>query len=98
MSKLYFSELDDERCYTISAIKEQMAENGINELKVYEAKRVIGEDYFYCTEFQDIGEVGQDCGRFCSKYSPRNGKSGRCKYSGHCYEATGNIRIIKLKK
>ena len=95
--KLYFSKLDDERCYTLNTIKALMDDAGINELEVTEAKRTTGEDYFFCTEFQDIGEVGQDCGKQCSQYKPRNGKNGRCRYSGHCYEPTDKKRIIKIK-
>jgi hypothetical protein len=96
MSKFYFSKLDDERCYTLSEIKEDMRWEELHELEVTEAKIITGEDYFFCTEFQDIGEVGQ-CGRQCSDYSPRNGKNGRCRYSGFCYEPTDVKRIIKIK-
>jgi hypothetical protein len=96
MSKLYFSKLDDERCYQLCDIINDANNSGLDEIEVTEAKRVTGEDYFFCTEFQDIGEVGQ-CGRQCSKYSPRNGKNGRCRYSGYCYEPTDNKRIIKIK-
>ena len=96
MSKFYFSKLDDERCYRLNTIKALMDDAGIDELEVTEAKIITGEDYFFCTEFQDIGEVGQ-CGRQCSKYSPRNGKNGRCRHSGYCYEKTGVKRIVKIK-
>jgi len=97
MSKFYFSELDEERCYTLSDIKELMAENGLTELKINEAERTTGEGYFWCTINQEVGEVGQDCGRFCGQYKPRNGKNGRCRYSGHCYEPTDKKRIITTK-
>lgn len=96
--KLYFSELDNERCYTINGIKELMNENEINKLVIKEAKRITGQGYFYCSYFQDCGEVGQNCGKQCSEYSPRNGKNGRCRYSGYCYEQTDKKRIIKINQ
>ena len=98
MSKLYFSKLDDERCYRLNTIKALMDDAAIDELEITEAKRVTGQGYFYCTKFQDCGEVGQDCNKLCcSDYSPRNGKNGRCRHSGYCYEKTDVKRIIKIK-
>ena len=95
--KLYFSKLDDERCYQLCDIINDANNSGLDEIEVTEAKRTTGEDYFFCTEFQDIGEVGQDCGKQCSQYKPRNGKNGRCRHSGFCYEPTDKKRIIKIK-
>ena len=97
MSKLYFSKLDDERCYQLCDIINDANNSGLDEIEVTEAKRVTGESYFHCTVYQEIGEVGQDCGKQCSQYKPRNGKNGRCRYSGYCYEPTDKKRIIKLK-
>jgi len=97
MSKLYFSKLDDERCYQLCDIINDANNSGLDEIEVTEAKRVTGESYFHCTVYQEIGEVGQDCGKQCSQYKPRNGKNGRCRYSGHCYEPTDKKRIIKIK-
>jgi hypothetical protein len=96
MAKFYFREDDDERCYLKKDILEEMKEYGPAELKIFEAVRTTGEGYFWCTVNQEVGEVGQDCGRFCSDYKPRNGKNGRCRFSGHCYEPTGKFEIIKL--
>lgn len=84
--KFYFREDDDERCYLKKDIIQDMKESGISKLKIFEAKRTTGEGYFWCSINQEVGEVGLGCGRFCSDYKPRNGKNGRCKYSGHCYE------------
>lgn len=96
MAKFYFREDDDERCFLKKDIIADMEENGISELKITEAKRTIGEDYFWCNINQDSGMVGESCGRFCPDYKPRNGKNGRCRYSGHCYEPTDRIEIIKI--
>ncbi len=98
MKKLYFSELDELRCLTLKDILKEMEKLNIDELKVFEAKPVRGESYFYCTKFQDIGEIGETCGEFCEYYNPRNVKSGICRYYRNCYEPTEKFRILKLKK
>ena len=98
MSKLYFSKLDDERCYRLNTIKALMDDAGINEMEITEAKRITGEPFFYCTKYKAMSEVGDTCSRlWCADYSPRNGKNGRCRYSGYCYEKTDVKRIIKIK-
>jgi hypothetical protein len=97
MSKFYFSKLDDERCYTLRDIIEEANNCGLDEIEVSEAKRVTGQGLFYCKQLEDIGESGEYCGVWCSNYSPRNGKNGRCRYSGYCYEPTDKKRIIKIK-
>ena len=79
--KLYFREDNDEICFTKKQIIEDMKEEEISELKVFEAKRVTGEPYFWCTANQEVGEIGQGCGKLCNQYKPRNGKNGRCRYS-----------------
>ena len=101
MSKVrfYFREYDDERCYLKKQIIEDMKEEGINELKIYKAKMVVGELVAYCSKLQDIIETDRgDCGKkWCEHYEPRNGKNGRCRFSNNCYEHTDEFEIIKLK-
>lgn len=98
MSKLYFSELDELRCYSLEDIRKEMKEKNIDELKVFEARAVHGEPYFYCTEFQEVEEVGESCGKSCIEYNPRNGKSGICRYYSNFYEPTEKFRILKRKR
>ena len=93
MMKLYFRQDEDEFCTTIEAHKEYMRENDITELTIYQAKRTTGTGYFWCTHFHEVGEVGEGCGKECEAYSPRNGKNGRCRYSGYLYE-TDKKRIL----
>lgn len=96
MSKLYFCEaIDDFRCMELSFIRQYMKEHGVPEVKIIEAKRVTKAGYFFCKEFQDIGESGDGCGILCDKYKPNNGKNGRCKHYGYCYEPTDKIKTIK---
>ena len=94
--KLYFREDDDERCHTKKDIIEDMEENCINKLEIFEAKRSLGESYFWCTINQEIGETGQGCGKSCEDYKPRNGKNGRCCHAGSCYEPTEISEILVI--
>ena len=97
MAKLYFREDDDGSCcYLKKDILEQMKENYINEVKIFEAKPVYGDCYFWCSVNQEVGEIGQGCGRFCKDYKPRNGKNGRCRFSAHCYEKINKTITLKL--
>ena len=98
-SKYYFREDDDENCYSKKRILQDMKEEGITELKVFETKMVTGEDYAYCTDYQDIVEVrAGDCGISCPDYKPRNGKNGRCCYSKNCYEPADGFIFLSIKQ
>ena len=95
--KLYFSKLDDERCYLLCDIINDANNSGLDEIEVTEAKRVTKHGWFFCTKLQESAEIEfSGCGKFCEYYSPRNGKNGRCRYSGYCYEPTDKKKIIKL--
>lgn len=94
--KLYFSEFNDEVCSTIAIHKSEMEEMNITEMVLFEARRETNSDYFWCKEFKEIGEKDQDtCGKYCSKYEPKNGKSGCCKHYGYMYEHTELAKILK---
>lgn len=87
--KFYFSDLDDEHCWYIEHIIDQMKVSGLTAIKVNVAKRELKTSYFYCKAVGEIGDTGLDfdpCGKLCDLYSPRNGKSGCCKHRGFCYE------------
>lgn len=87
MSKYYFQS-GDESCYPLAYHRQCMDDWGLQELTVFEAKVERGTGYFFCKEFSDVGEVGEGCGKGCSKYTPRNGKNGICKHYGNVYEQT----------
>lgn len=96
--KYYFEFLDAENCYLEDHFYELMKENKLSEMKIYPAKMVIGEEYFWCDEFGEVGESGDCCGKFnCAKYIPRNGKNGRCKHHRNTYEPIDQPIIIKDK-
>ena len=94
MKKLYFHELDDECCYHLDSILDYMKENEISELKIFEAKRETGSDYFYCKYYDCAAEKNGECGKMCDGYQPRNGKSGICRHTGYCYEQTDKWKML----
>jgi len=96
MAKYYFRDDDDEYCYPLKVIKRNMADEGINELKVFEAQRILKTGMFFCKEFMEVGETGESCGNRCFRYIPNNGKNGRCKHYGFLYEPTKNVKILKI--
>jgi len=83
--KLYFTGVDGENCYPLDYFREQLDEYN-KEIVVYPAKMIVGESFFWCKEFGEVGDVGEGCGKCCEKYAPRNGKNGRCRHSMNCYE------------
>lgn len=94
----YFLEKDNcDLCHPLSYFRDKIKEEELSELVLYEAKMNTNSGYFYCREFQDVGEVGETCGKFCDKYSPRNGKSGRCRFSANLYEMTDRVKILKIR-
>ena len=64
MATFYFREDIDECCFTKKQIIEDMKEEGLTELKIFEAKRVTGESYFWCSVNQEVGEKGEGCGSY----------------------------------
>ena len=96
-SKYYFEDKDSEICYSLDYFIEK-ANPEETELTLYPAMIMYGEPFFWCRKLQECGEVGEGwCGKECKDYSPRNGKSGRCRFSANCYEAADRPVIIKLK-
>ncbi|MCK5613287.1 hypothetical protein KAR91_66050 [Candidatus Pacearchaeota archaeon] len=96
MNKKYFRKEEDEFCYTKQAIINQMKSEGLRELTVIEAQRDLKSDFFYCKESGEVYEKGEECGKSCESYDPRNGKSGICKHSRNPYMPIDNEITIKL--
>ena len=94
--KLYFSDHDPEFCYALAYHKKYMEENRISEMELTEAVRITGSEYFFCREFNELGEKG-NCGKVCDKYAPTNGVSGKCKYNGYTYDYGENKLTLNLK-
>jgi len=94
--KKYF-EKDAEWAFTKADHLKNMQDVEDTEREVYEAKPDYGSGFFFCREFETVGEVGEDCGRFCPKYEPRNKKNGRCRFSGYTYLPTEKKITLKIK-
>lgn len=99
MSKLYFCDaIDESGCYKLKDLID-MAKHEFLEIEVIEAKRITGDGYFYCTYYGECGISGDgECGKICEQYRPRNGKNGRCRHSGYCYEHADKKITIKILK
>lgn len=93
--QLYFYNYGDSHCIDLESIKERIDDDGLKEREVYLAEKSVGEGFFYCKKFGEVGESGEGCGNQCKEYKPRNGKSGRCTYSGHAYNY-GEKTLIKI--
>lgn len=98
MGRKLFFEKDGEICRTIKHWKCIMRERGLTQLHLFEAKIVYGESFFWCSWYQEVGDRDYDrpCGRSCEKYTPRNGKSGRCVHHKNTYEPTDRKITLKL--
>jgi hypothetical protein len=104
MAKYYFQQ-DGEQAYDLQYHLDYMKKHDLKEMVVFEAKtllinhfiRVTGTEFFFCHEFQEVGEKHQDsCGIVCGGYKPRNGKNGRCIHSGYTYEQTDRKKTLRL--
>ena len=93
--KLYFDK-SGEVAYSLDYWKKHMQKNLIEELELFEAKRVTGSDYFWCKVVEAVGEKGE-CGKQCKDYKPYNGVSGMCRHNGYLYEATGKSFMHKIE-
>ena len=85
-ARYYFSDIDEEHCYSLDTIYEQMGEQEFDEITIFPAKMITRRGVYWCSFFGEVGEVGEGCGKQCTEYKPRNGKNGRCRYSNNCYE------------
>ncbi len=94
--KYYFLNSDSEICYTIDYFHSYMVENNLKELTIIEAKRLKANEsnFFFCKEYESVGEKNESCGKICPQYQPNNGISGKCKNYGSLYEKTD--RLVKL--
>jgi hypothetical protein len=91
--KFYFRRFDDELCFTEKYHLENMKDEGIKELQVFEAKPFWDEQYFFCRAVNECGEKG-NCGKECEDYEPCNGKNGRCRHMGKFYEPGNAVTLI----
>jgi len=84
--KVYFSELEEDYARSIEFLLAEMKEDGLKQIEVNLAERDLKSNYFYCKAIDaSVDKTFTSCGKQCSDYEPRNGKSGCCKYRGYTY-------------
>lgn len=94
--KMYFNFNHSDYCHSLSYWKQYLIDEQIKELELEEAERDLGSGVFFCTKHLAVGQTSDSgCGKICDDYSPRNGKNGRCKFSGYCYDTNDNKITIK---
>lgn len=94
--KLYFQTKESEYCQSLESFKNEMKINDVKEMTVYEAVKDDSKDYFFCQAVGEVTENNGICGRDCTDYEPRNGKSGICNHKSCCYFPTNKTLTIKL--
>ena len=83
--KYYFETKESEMCYSKGYFDKGT--------EVFEAIPSPMPGFFFCREYEHIGENGS-CGHQCDGYTPKNGKSGLCKYrSNKMYEPGEKVTI-----
>lgn len=108
--KLFFCyELNDERAFTVDYFIEEIKEQQLSELTLFEIVRETKIEYFFCKAIREVCSKppeGDPCGKGCCNYKPRNGKSGICKHWGYCYTsgkeykltADGKLKAVKAER
>ena len=95
--KYYFKYSDSEVCYQRSYFDDEMTENELSEMEVYEAIPDRTTGCFWCKVECFCGDDSRDtCGKQCRQYSPRNGKSGCCKHYTTQLYTQGNKITLQL--
>lgn len=90
--KYYFSDLDDNGCFAMNYWLSYAADEGLEEITLYEAIPDPIKDVAWCNEY-DGPLYGGECGRICDKYDPINGKSGKCRSKVGCYEHGEKVTV-----
>ena len=85
--KLYFTENDGEYCYPAKYYDE----GDILFLAVPDKDK----EYFFCRAVEEVGTSDTPCGKECSDYDPKNGRTGMCRHKGFCYTSSGEKFIKK---
>lgn len=85
--QLYFESIDHEHCYPESFFQDMMRDEELTEIDVLVAEPDTSDSgYTYCNSEYGVIEKGSCSKADCKSYSPRNGKSGCCRYIGRLYE------------
>ena len=98
--KYYFERSDSEMCYTKEYFQDLMADEGVEEIKVFHAiPDLFGGGIFWCKSQSFCGDDTTDtCGKQCEDYDPKNGKSGCCKHHTSWLYIHGDEVTLKIKQ
>lgn len=96
--KLYFEDEDAEICYPEEHFIDHMKFEGIEAMEVNEAFPDKMKGIFWCKHEGFCGDDSSEaCGKQCTAYAPRNGKSGCCKHYTTKIYMHGEKVTLKLK-
>ena len=91
--KFYFRD-NDECCYAKEYHLSDAKDEGLKEVELFEAIPEKVSGMFWCRAVSESTEEGY-CGKQCDEYSPKNGKSGMCRFKGYFYQK-GKKVIFKV--
>ena len=97
MAKYFFITSSDEQTTDFEGVMDHLHSIDENEIEVFEAKKVVGSNYFFCKDSFEVGEKG-NCGKSCRAYKSRNGKNGICKHNRPIYEFGKKVKFSKKLK
>lgn len=96
--KSYFATENSELCYSKEYHICEAIDQGLKEIKLYEAVPDIFSGYAFCREILYLIDIGEHtCGKICGYYSPRNGKSGCCRHYSKIMYEPGKQVTFKIK-
>lgn len=95
--KLYFESEESEQCFDEEYFQDLMRYSSLNEIEVFKAVKYKEPACYWCNRIGTWGlKSDKDCGKICINYSPRNGKSGCCKYYSNVFYEWGDKVVLKL--
>ena len=87
--RYYFEVGNWENCFDLDYYKDRIID-GEKSIDLVGAVIDYGGDSLWCVTQGEMIERGDnDCGKMCSFYQPRNGKSGMCKEARNGYTYNG---------
>jgi hypothetical protein len=96
--KYYFRNAESEHCYQLEKHLADAADEGLEEVQLHEAvpEKVAG--MFYCRALEECTENNGYCGRQCTDYTPKNGKTGMCIHKQNHFYIPDKIITFKVSK
>jgi hypothetical protein len=99
-TKYYFESnefQEDEICYSLDYFINRMKSEGIKNMNLCKAIPERRSDVAWCKHEGFLIEDSEEtCGKQCRVYSPRNGKSGCCKYYTKTLYVHGDRVVLNI--